>query len=264
MTKPSITVTIDPKVALIFTGLGAALGLVVSLLVGPVVSWLLDRIDSAPAVLRLIDLLPWSIPLLTVLGAVVGWLIFTHWNNDVGRVVVEPQQVRLDAKNFSAVYSRDEISEIFLDKDELVLLDDHAWELSRTTSEAGLAPKMAHAFTTLEYPWAGTKDPRDDAFTDWVDRSAELSEPIHALFRKRRRAIEDKRLGEAEELREEFTELLAGRQPETIIHQCGSGVSACHNLLAMEVAGLTGSRLYPGSWSEWTAHDDSPVAQGEE
>jgi len=68
----------------------------------------------------------------------------------------------------------------------------------------------------------------------------------------------------AEALRAEFIELLAGRDPKTIIHQCGSGVSACHNLLAMEVAGLSGSRLYPGSWSEWTAYEDAPVAQGEE
>lgn len=204
MPESNITVTLDAKVALIFAAIGAALGLALSLLVGPVVSWLLDRIDSAPAALRLLDLLPWSVPLLTVLGAVVGWLIFSTWNNEVGRVVVNPQQVRLEAKQGSAVYSRDEISEIFLDKDELVLLDARAQELSRTTSEAGLARKMAHAFTTLEYPWVGTKDPRDDAFTDWVDRSAELSEPIHALFRKRHRAREDKRFGEAEEAREQL------------------------------------------------------------
>src|SRR5690625_4249243 len=204
MPESSMTISIDAKVALIFASIGGALGLAVSLLVGPVVSWLLDRIDSAPAALRLLDLLPWSVPILTLLGAVVGWLIFNNWSNEVGRVVVEPQQVRLDAKQVSAVYSRDEISEIFLDKDELVLLDAGARELSRTASEAGLARKMAHAFTTLEYPWVGTKDPRDDAFIDWVDRSAELGEPIHALFRKRHRAIEDKRLGEAEEVREEL------------------------------------------------------------
>ena len=45
-----------------------------------------------------------------------------------------------------------------------------------------------------------------------------------------------------------------------IIHSCGSGVTACHNLLAMEVAGLKGSRLYAGSWSEWCADPKRPVA----
>jgi len=64
------------------------------------------------------------------------------------------------------------------------------------------------------------------------------------------------------ELRGEFNALLAGKRPDQIVHQCGSGVSACHNLLAMEVAGLTGSKLYPGSWSEWCADPGRPVARG--
>jgi thiosulfate/3-mercaptopyruvate sulfurtransferase len=47
-----------------------------------------------------------------------------------------------------------------------------------------------------------------------------------------------------------------------VIHQCGSGVTACHNLLAMEHAGLAGSVLYPGSWSEWSSDPLRPVATG--
>lgn len=47
-----------------------------------------------------------------------------------------------------------------------------------------------------------------------------------------------------------------------LVHQCGSGVTACHNLLAMEHVGLTGSALYPGSWSEWCADPQRPVARG--
>jgi len=65
-------------------------------------------------------------------------------------------------------------------------------------------------------------------------------------------------------LREEWLRLLAGRAPEAIVHSCGSGVAACHNLLAMELAGLHGSRLYPGSWSEWVADPSRPVATGAE
>ncbi|RPI46908.1 MAG: sulfurtransferase [Betaproteobacteria bacterium] len=72
----------------------------------------------------------------------------------------------------------------------------------------------------------------------------------------------DGRFRPAEELRAAFTALLRGRAPEQVVHQCGSGVSACHNILAMEVAGLTGSRLYPGSWSEWCADPSRPVARG--
>jgi len=64
------------------------------------------------------------------------------------------------------------------------------------------------------------------------------------------------------ELREEFDALLAGRTPQAVVQQCGSGVTACHNILAMAVAGLPGSVLYPGSWSEWCADPARPVATG--
>jgi len=53
-----------------------------------------------------------------------------------------------------------------------------------------------------------------------------------------------------------------GIAPQDFVHQCGSGVTACHNLLAMAVAGLHGAKLYPGSWSEWSADADRPVARG--
>jgi thiosulfate/3-mercaptopyruvate sulfurtransferase len=55
----------------------------------------------------------------------------------------------------------------------------------------------------------------------------------------------------AAELREEFALLLAGRQANTVVHHCGSGVSAIPNVLAMEIAGLGPTGLYAGSWSEW-------------
>lgn len=74
---------------------------------------------------------------------------------------------------------------------------------------------------------------------------------------------QDGRFKTAEQLREEFSRLLAGREPASIVHQCGSGITACHNLLAMEIAGLPGSRLYPGSWSEWCSDPARPVAKGE-
>ena len=63
-------------------------------------------------------------------------------------------------------------------------------------------------------------------------------------------------------LKAEFEALLGGLPPERSVHQCGSGVTACHNLLAMEYAGLKGGRLYPGSWSAWCADRSRPVAVG--
>ena len=64
----------------------------------------------------------------------------------------------------------------------------------------------------------------------------------------------------AAELRAAFAAY--GAAPAQVVHQCGSGVTACHNLLAMEVAGLAGSALYPGSWSEWSSDPARPVALG--
>jgi len=63
-------------------------------------------------------------------------------------------------------------------------------------------------------------------------------------------------------LRAEFTALLDGASHDTVVHSCGSGVSACHNILAMELAGMPGTRLYPGSWSEWSADPSLPVERG--
>jgi thiosulfate/3-mercaptopyruvate sulfurtransferase len=66
----------------------------------------------------------------------------------------------------------------------------------------------------------------------------------------------------AAELRKDFEALLGGRSPADVAHSCGSGVAACHNLLAMEVAGLHGGKLYAGSWSEWIADPARPRERG--
>ncbi|HET9736162.1 MAG TPA: sulfurtransferase [Burkholderiales bacterium] len=66
----------------------------------------------------------------------------------------------------------------------------------------------------------------------------------------------------AAQLRAEFEAVLAGRNPAAVVHSCGSGVAACHNILAMEVAGLQGGKLYAGSWSEWIADPQRPRERG--
>ncbi len=65
-----------------------------------------------------------------------------------------------------------------------------------------------------------------------------------------------------EALRREFEALLAGRDPASVVHQCGSGVSANPNLIAMELAGLGRGRLFAGSWSEWSSDPSRPVEKG--
>ncbi len=65
------------------------------------------------------------------------------------------------------------------------------------------------------------------------------------------------------ELRERYGRILDDARSESAVHMCGSGVTACHNILAMEHAGFSGSKLYPGSWSEWITDPKRPVAKGE-
>ena len=62
-----------------------------------------------------------------------------------------------------------------------------------------------------------------------------------------------------DELKKQYKQLLQDTPASHIINMCGSGVTACHNILAMEIAGLNGSRLYPGSWSEWIRDKNRPV-----
>ncbi len=64
----------------------------------------------------------------------------------------------------------------------------------------------------------------------------------------------------AAQLQQQFKQLTASAPAERVVHMCGSGVTACHNLLAMEVAGLSGSKLYAGSWSEWIVNHNRSVA----
>ncbi|WP_415905266.1 sulfurtransferase [Neptuniibacter sp. QD48_55] len=64
----------------------------------------------------------------------------------------------------------------------------------------------------------------------------------------------------AAQLREEWLSVLGSKSVEAVVHMCGSGVTACHNQLAMEIAGLSGSRVYSGSWSEWIRDPARPIA----
>ena len=78
----------------------------------------------------------------------------------------------------------------------------------------------------------------------------------------------DRNLGPAglfkspQRLRSEFAALLGNTPPENVVHSCGSGVTACHNLFAMELAGIGDSKLYPGSWSEWIRDPQRPIETG--
>lgn len=140
--------------------------------------------------------------------------------------------------------------------------------------------------TTVE-PTAYTLRPRPDLAVDAAYVAAHLEDPEVALvdarspdrFRGENESLdpvaghipgainrffrtnldESGRFKSPEALRAELAAIVSECDSRGVIHQCGSGVTACHNLLAMEHAGLAGSRLYPGSWSEWVSDRSRPV-----
>jgi thiosulfate/3-mercaptopyruvate sulfurtransferase len=71
----------------------------------------------------------------------------------------------------------------------------------------------------------------------------------------------DGRFRDAGELQSALRPLVAGRRPEEVVAMCGSGVTACHDIFALELAGFPGTRLYAGSWSEWIRSPGRPVAR---
>lgn len=72
----------------------------------------------------------------------------------------------------------------------------------------------------------------------------------------------DKTFKPVAELRQQWAETLGDTPPAQVVMYCGSGVTACHNLLALEHAGLSGARIFPGSWSEWSSDPDRPIEVG--
>lgn len=91
-------------------------------------------------------------------------------------------------------------------------------------------------------------------------RAGHVPGAVNAFFRDN--LGEDGRFLSPDELREHYLERLGGAEPDRTCVMCGSGVTACHNLFAMEMAGLEGAALYTGSWSEWSWSEDRPVARG--
>jgi thiosulfate/3-mercaptopyruvate sulfurtransferase len=105
-----------------------------------------------------------------------------------------------------------------------------------------------------------------------AERYAGTVEPIDAVAGHIKGAVSqpfsanlgaDGRFRPAPELRRMWERQLAGRSPVQVAAMCGSGVTACHNLLSLEVAGFSGAKLYAGSWSEWIRDPRRPIACGE-
>ena len=104
---------------------------------------------------------------------------------------------------------------------------------------------------------ARPKDRYTGKFDDQDPIAGHIPNAINHCYKNNH--IEDGRFKSVSELSKQFTYLINGVEPHNVIHQCGSGITACNNLFCMELVKLPGSKLYPGSWSEWCADTSRPM-----
>jgi thiosulfate/3-mercaptopyruvate sulfurtransferase len=171
----------------------------------------------------------------------------------------------------------------WLGHDKVAVLDG-GWQaalkagLTIETGDAGPRPGQFERKRPLEEPVDvdAVQSARTDS--DWLvvdarapDRYAGQNETIDPIAGHVPGAVNrfwqsnlgpDGRFKPAAQLHSEFIALLGARSADRLIAQCGSGVTACHNLLAMQHAGLKGARLFPGSWSQWITDPTRPIAVG--
>ena len=136
-------------------------------------------------------------------------------------------------------------------KDFRAYLNDSCWLTAAQLSNGMATGKIKLIDARTEERFRGEQEPIDSVaghIPNAINRAFQLNLGGNGLFLSH------------DKLRQQFMDLLGAHSPEQTVHMCGSGVTACHNLLAMEHAGLSGSKLYPGSWSEWITNQNRPIA----
>ncbi|HET8553785.1 MAG TPA: sulfurtransferase [Rhodanobacteraceae bacterium] len=187
-----------------------------------------DAGSGAMAAARLWWLMRWvGIPTRVLDGGLTAWEAAGQ-PLESGAVKRDPTRIKLQADPAQVLFT--ERTRELLAKDDILLLDARAAPRYRGEAEP-IDAVAGHVPGARNRPFAGN--------------------------------IEDGQWRSPEALRSEFLQLIGHRDPASIVHMCGSGVTACHNLLAMEHAGLHGSRLYAPSWSGWIADSGNPVEIGE-
>ncbi|MFD9242157.1 PH domain-containing protein [Streptomyces sp. NPDC059556] len=204
--EPPVTVRLPEAWLWVVILIGAGLGVGAAFTVGPVADGMIRLFDGAPGPLGLAAALPlvWAVPVLALVGAVAGAWVAGVWRSENPVVEVGADGVVVHDGAGGRHVARAQLAEVFTDGRELVLRGADGGEHVRTRVDSGLAERLRSAFEQHGYPWRGTVDPHEAAYTVWVDNTPDLDERAHALLRKRRRAIADDRTGAADEAREEL------------------------------------------------------------
>ncbi|MFD3993477.1 hypothetical protein [Streptomyces sp. NPDC058583] len=204
--EPPVTVRLPEAWLWVVILVGAGLGVGAAFAVGPVADWMIHLFDGAPGPLRLAAALPlvWAVPVLTLVGALAGAWVAGIWRAENPVVEVGADSIVVHHGGGGRHVERAQLAEVFTDGHDLVLRGAGGEEHVRTRVDSGLASRLRSAFEQHGYPWCGTADPYESAYTIWVDNTPGLDERAHALLRKRQRAITDDRTGAADEAREEL------------------------------------------------------------
>ncbi len=188
-----------------------------------------------------------------VAGGVAGrfWWMLRHWLGHARVAVLDGDFRGWQAAGLGVTTSvpsrRDQAYPATVDRDATVTIED----VARISAAADNRQTIVDARTTERF--RGDKEPIDPV-AGHIPGSVNL--PLGSNLGS------DRCFLSPAQLRERF-QAVADKGAEQVIHSCGSGVSACHNLLAMDIAGLTGSRLYTGSWSEWITDPDRAIGVGD-
>ncbi len=204
-----IAVTVPTGWVVGFCTAGAIIGFGAAFLVGPAVDWLLSLVGGAPGPLRLAARLPlvWAIPVLTAVGVVAGLWVARVWRNEVGVVTASAAGVTLERPGERQHVRRERIAGVFTDGTDLVLTDAATNELARSRTDGALTSGLQRAFEAFGYPWLGDSDPHESSYVTWVDGRDDVDPRVDTLLRTRQRALADKRVGAAEDARDELRTL---------------------------------------------------------
>ncbi len=195
------TVRIPARYTTIFTVGGAVAGLIAAFIVGPLVGWLIGLIGGAPGPLRLAAELPfvWALPVLTVVGAVVGFVIVASWSDSAGSVEVGADGITVHSKDADRHLLRSRARRVIAEKKELIVLDEETREVFRGPVEDEMLPGLRMALRDHGFPELESVDPYSQDYTTWVEGDGRLGDEAEELLRARRRALADDRPGAAEE-----------------------------------------------------------------
>lgn len=142
-----------------------------------------------------------------IAGLCVGVWVGREWQKDCGVTTISAAGVTVTRGGNEHHAAREQISGVFVDRDDLVLVDQLSAELLRTKTDQALVPRLHRAFDELDCPWQGMADPHEREFVTWVDGQCPPDARAQALLRTRQRALADNRSGAAEDARDQLRDL---------------------------------------------------------